>query len=51
MSKFFVNKSQIKGSQITISGQDTTHISKVLRLKTGDDLLVCDGEGNDYASV
>ena len=51
MSKFFVKKSQIIGNQITICGQDTNHISKVLRLKNGDALLVCDGEGNDYQAV
>ncbi len=51
MSKFFVKKNQIVDNQILITGQDTNHISKVLRSKTGDAILVCDGEGNDYRAL
>ncbi len=31
-----------------IEGGDVNHIRNVLRMKTGDELLLSDGEGNDY---
>ena len=34
---------------ITISGEDVRHIAAVLRMKTGDELLLCDGKGTEYA--
>lgn len=36
--------------KLYIKGDDVNHISKVLRLNTGDDILVCDGLGVDYVS-
>lgn len=51
MPKFFVNKGQISGDVITIIGEDTLHISKVLRMCEGDSLTVCDGEGDDYSTI
>jgi len=48
MSKFFIEKNQIQDSTALIVGQDVTHITKVLRLGPGDELLLCDGEGTDY---
>jgi len=50
MSKFFVDKSQISPEGIRITGQDVTHIGRVLRLTVGDSLLLCDGEGTDYVT-
>ncbi|MBE7022598.1 MAG: 16S rRNA (uracil(1498)-N(3))-methyltransferase [Ruminococcaceae bacterium] len=48
MSKFFIEKSQLKNHCAHLTGQDVTHITRVLRLKPGDELLLCDGEGMDY---
>ncbi|MBR6729197.1 MAG: 16S rRNA (uracil(1498)-N(3))-methyltransferase, partial [Clostridia bacterium] len=48
MSKFFVKKQQIENQRAQITGSDVNHIVKVLRLKQGDELLLCDGEGMDY---
>ena len=48
MPKFFIDKNDIKENFISISGGDATHISKVLRLKTGDNLTLCDGCGTDF---
>jgi 16S rRNA (uracil1498-N3)-methyltransferase len=48
MPKFFVEKSQISGGAITITGEDAAHIARVLRTREGDALTVCDGLGNDY---
>ncbi len=48
MSKFFVDKSQITENSAKILGPDVGHIARVLRMETGDKLLLCDGEGYDY---
>jgi len=51
MPRFFIDKSAINGSTASITGQDATHISRVLRLKSGDELVLCDGRGNDYIAL
>jgi 16S rRNA (uracil1498-N3)-methyltransferase len=47
--RFFISPNQISGPDITITGEDVRHIATVLRMKTGEDLLLCDGEGAEYA--
>ncbi|MBR2732558.1 MAG: 16S rRNA (uracil(1498)-N(3))-methyltransferase, partial [Clostridia bacterium] len=49
MPKFFVSLSGITGDSIILSGEDAAHIAKTLRMRKGDALTVCDGEGTDYA--
>lgn len=46
MPKFFSEK--ISGEKIIIDSEDVRHIKKVLRLKKGDPVTVCDGKGFDY---
>ncbi len=46
--RFFIAPSQVSGSRISISDEDVRHISAVLRMKTGDALLLCDGHGAEY---
>lgn len=46
MPKFFSDN--IKDNIITISSEDVRHIKNVLRLKPGDRVDVCDGNGFDY---
>ncbi len=48
MPKFFVSKEDICNNAVTITGEDVSHIKRVLRLKCGDTLQVCDGMGTDY---
>jgi len=48
MGKYFVNKEQICGDSITITGDDVAHISRVLRMNVGDEIVICDGFGMDY---
>lgn len=48
MPKFFVDKGQIDEQDITIMGEDTAHITRVLRMAQGDLLTVCDNDGTDY---
>ncbi len=46
--RFFISPDQVIGPQITVTGEDARHITTVLRMKTGDRLLLSDGEGTDY---
>lgn len=51
MARFFVCPSQIKNNHIIIEGEDVKHISKVLRLKNGNKIIICDGQGTDYECI
>ena len=52
MTRFFADreKSDFAGGDVTLSGSDGEHI-RVLRMKAGDRITVCDGEGTDYHCV
>ena len=47
MPKFFVSPNDVRGSFLTLDGENAAHV-KVLRLRRGDSVLVCDGCGTDY---
>jgi 16S rRNA (uracil1498-N3)-methyltransferase len=47
--RFFISPEQVSGKFITISGEDVRHIATVLRMKAGDELLLCDGKGAEYS--
>lgn len=47
--RFFISPDQVIDQHITISGEDVRHIATVLRMKTGDELLLCDGKGTEYS--
>ena len=44
MTRFFVTPEELTGDTITLTGENASH-AKVLRLKAGEQVLVCDGEG------
>ena len=46
MTRFFVMPEEMQPNFITLTGENAAH-AKVLRLKTGEEVLVCDGEGNE----
>lgn len=46
MPRFFIEN--VSGDFINISGQDASHIVKSLRMKQGDSLTVCGGQGVDF---
>jgi 16S rRNA (uracil1498-N3)-methyltransferase len=48
MHRFFVKSENIFKDGITIEGEDVQHISRVLRLKEGDKVILCDQKGTDY---
>ena len=47
MPRFFVPKELIGSCFMTLTGENAAH-AKVLRLKNGDEVTVCDAEGTDY---
>ena len=49
MPRFFVD--DIAGDVIYITGDDAHHISRSLRMRTGEQLVVCDGRGTDCQCV
>lgn len=48
MHHFFVDPKDVSDSEIIITGSDVNHIKNVLRMKTGEELLISDGQGKDY---
>lgn len=49
MHCFYCEANQVSEGQITITGSDVNHIKNVLRMKPGEELMVCDGTGMEYA--
>ena len=48
MHRFFADPSQIGEKEIVITGADVNHIRNVLRMRTGEELLIADGQGSEY---
>ena len=46
MTKFFVTPEQLELDTIILTGENAAH-GKVLRLRIGEDVLVCDQQGNE----
>ncbi len=51
MPRFFVEKSAISEMAAVIGGEDASHISRSLRMRVGESLVICDCEGTDYDCV
>ena len=48
MYHFFIREEMILDGTIVISGSDVNHIKNVLRMKSGEELMLSDGLGTDY---
>lgn len=46
MTRFFLPPDQMLSNELTLTGENASH-AKVLRLKAGEQILVCDGNGNE----
>ena len=46
MARFFVEPQELQGDTLVLTGENAQH-AKVLRLKAGEEVLVCDGEGRE----
>jgi len=44
MARFFVDAGELSGETVVLTGENAQH-AKVLRLKPGEEVLVCDGQG------
>ena len=47
MARFFIAGTNFPNGRAIIRGRDADHI-RVLRLRAGDDIVICDGAGRDY---
>ena len=47
MPRFFALGTNLLGGRAIIRGRDAEHI-KVLRLRPGEEMTICDGNGTDY---
>lgn len=47
LPRFFLPQQSIDGGFLVLTGENAVH-AKVLRLKSGDEVVVCDGLGRDY---
>lgn len=50
MPRFFVDAEQVGPQSAVLTGEQAGH-AKVLRLKCGDAVILCDGQGTDYHCV
>ena len=48
MPRFFIRQTQINDQKLTLIGDDAHHIARSLRMAIGDDVTVCDMQGNEY---
>lgn len=46
MTRFFVSREELSGDFLVLTGENADH-AKVLRLKCGENVLVCDGDGSE----
>ncbi len=51
MQRYFIQKSQIDGQHISITGDDVHHIKHVMRMKVGDKVIACDEENNYHCQI
>ena len=47
MHRFYVTPEQINEDIVTITGTDVNHIKNVLRMKQGEEIVICNGQGKD----
>lgn len=50
MTRFFVTEQELQSDFLVLTGKNAEH-AKVLRLKNGENVLICDGNGNECVCV
>ena len=48
MPRFFIRQERIYNDSVSIIGEDAHHIARSLRMATGEEITVCDMQGNEY---
>src|SRR4030043_2196272 len=51
MPRFYVPQPRIEKGMLRIEGDEVRHIRKVLRLRTGDEIIVFDGSAKEYEGM
>lgn len=51
MYRFYVEPNQINAESITITGSDVNHIKNVLRMRAGEKIIICNGQGKDFCCI
>lgn len=51
MSRFYASPDSVSEGRIILRGREAHHAKDVMRLKAGDEIVVFDGTGKEYASV
>ncbi len=51
MYRFYVEPDQIGEKEIYITGSDVNHIKNVLRMKPGEKIIICNGQGKDFYCI
>lgn len=51
MYRFYVEPSMVRENTIHITGSDVNHIKNVLRMRKGEKLIICNGQGQDYYCI
>ncbi|PYZ94241.1 16S rRNA (uracil(1498)-N(3))-methyltransferase [Salipaludibacillus keqinensis] len=48
MQRYFLSKESFKDNDVIIEGEDSKHITRVMRMSTGDHIICCDNETACY---
>lgn len=51
MYRFYVEQDRIKKDTIEITGSDVNHIKNVLRMRAGEKIIICNGQGKDFYCI
>ncbi|MGM0410841.1 MAG: RsmE family RNA methyltransferase [Bacillota bacterium] len=51
LHRFFIDESNVENNYVEITGDDYKHLSKSLRLQSGDKIIACTGDGQDLYVV
>ncbi len=51
MYRFYVEQNQIGEQTISIVGSDVNHIKNVLRMRAGEKIIICNGQGEDFYCI
>jgi len=51
MPKYFFSPTQLHDAQITLDGDTAHHLLHVLRVNTGDKIILCNGAATDYSGT
>lgn len=51
MYRFYVEQNQVGDQVISITGSDVNHIKNVLRMRVGEKIIICNGQGKDFYCI